>query len=206
MEGLSEFIVQNEYDCLTLLRRGERTRITRETKMNVQSSRSHTIFQFLLESDKIDKKGMIKRSKLNLGDLAGSEKIDKDEEMASKHMIELRNINLSLTTLGKVIMMLAQKEAKDARSGSMTNTKVNNKKIKDFGPYIAFRESKLTRLLQDSIGGNCMTYLVATISPTDDNVEESISTIKFADRASQVVQRIRQNEINAKDDALIHKL
>lgn len=107
VEGLSEFIVQNEYDCLTLLKRGERTRITRETKMNVQSSRSHTIFQFLLESDKIDKKGMIKRAKLNLGDLAGSEKIDKDEEMASKHMLELRNINLSLTTLGKVIMMLA---------------------------------------------------------------------------------------------------
>ena len=93
---------------------------------------------------------MIKRSKLNLGDLAGSEKIDKDEEMASKHMLELRNINLSLTTLGKVIMMLAQKEAKDARGGSSTKTLTNkstNKKIKDFGPYVAFRESKLTRLL-----------------------------------------------------------
>ena len=110
VEGLSEFIVQDEYDCLTLLKRGERTRITRETKMNVHSSRSHTIFQFLLESDKIDKKGMIRRSKLNLGDLAGSEKIDKDEEMKSKHLLELRNINLSLTTLGKVIMTLAQKD------------------------------------------------------------------------------------------------
>lgn len=73
-------------------------------------------------------------------------------------------------------------------------------------PYIAFRESKLTRLLQDSIGGNCMTYLIATVSPTDDCVEESISTIKFADRASQVLQRVKQNEISAKDDALIHKL
>ena len=61
--------------------------------MNIHSSRSHTIFQFLLESDKIDKKGMIKRSKLNLGDLAGSEKIDKDEVMQGKHMLELRNIN-----------------------------------------------------------------------------------------------------------------
>jgi len=108
VEGLSEYVVQNEYDCLKLLKRGERNRITRQTKMNIQSSRSHTIFQFLLESDKIDQKGMIKRSKLNLGDLAGSEKIDKDEEMKSRHLLELRNINQSLTTLGKVIMTLAK--------------------------------------------------------------------------------------------------
>jgi hypothetical protein len=62
----------------------------------------------LLESEKIDKKGMIKRSKLNLGDLAGSEKIDKDEDMKSNHLLELRSINQSLTTLGKVIMLLAK--------------------------------------------------------------------------------------------------
>ena len=62
----------------------------------------------MLESEKIDKKGMIKRSKLNLGDLAGSEKIDKDEEMKSNHLLELRSINQSLTTLGKVIMSLAK--------------------------------------------------------------------------------------------------
>ena len=61
VEGLSEYVVQNEYDCLRLLKRGERNRITRQTKMNIQSSRSHTIFQFLLESEKIDGKGMIKR-------------------------------------------------------------------------------------------------------------------------------------------------
>ena len=79
VEGLSEFVVKNEYDCLSLLRRGERNRATRQTRMNVNSSRSHTIFQFLLESEKVDANGMIKRSKLNLGDLAGSEKIDKGE-------------------------------------------------------------------------------------------------------------------------------
>ncbi len=62
----------------------------------------------MLESEKIDKKGMIKRSKLNLGDLAGSEKIDKDEDMKSNHLLELRSINQSLTTLGKVIMLLAK--------------------------------------------------------------------------------------------------
>ena len=72
--------------------------------------------------------------------------------------------------------------------------------------YTPFRESKLTRLLQDSIGGNCNTYLIATISPTEDCVEESISTIKFAERASMVLQKVKKNEVNAKDDALIHKL
>ena len=81
VDGLSEFVVQNANDCLRLVRKGEKNRANRQTKMNVQSSRSHTIFQVLLESNKIDAKGMIRRSKLNLGDLAGSEKIDKDEEM-----------------------------------------------------------------------------------------------------------------------------
>lgn len=71
--------------------------------MNIKSSRSHSLFQLLIETDQVDKSGMLKRSKLNLGDLAGSEKINKEEEMQAKHMLELRNINLSLTTLGKVI-------------------------------------------------------------------------------------------------------
>ena len=78
---------------MNLMRRGEKNRANRQTKMNVHSSRSHTIFQFLLESNKIDEKGFIRRSKLNLGDLAGSEKIDKDEEMVNQHMLELRSIN-----------------------------------------------------------------------------------------------------------------
>lgn len=88
---------------MLLLYRGEKNRIKRSTKMNMKSSRSHSIFQILLETDQVDSKGMLKRSKLNLGDLAGSEKVNKDEEMQAKHMLELRNINLSLTTLGKVI-------------------------------------------------------------------------------------------------------
>ena len=93
VEGLSEYVVQNGYDCLMLLKRGERNRITRCTKMNIHSSRSHTILQFLLESEKVDENGMIKRAKLNLGDLAGSEKIDKDQTMKQKHLVELRSIN-----------------------------------------------------------------------------------------------------------------
>ena len=113
---------------------------------------------------------MLKRSKLNLGDLAGSEKINKEEEMQAKHMLELRNINLSLTTLGKVIQLLAK---------SSTEPEANI--------HYPFRESKLTRLLQDSLGGNTETYLIATVSSTIDCIEESISTLKFADRAKCVM-------------------
>ena len=139
VEGLTEYIVENENDCIHLLRRGEKNRSTRSTKMNINSSRSHTIFQFLVESEKIDNKGMIKRSKLNLGDLAGSEKIDKDEDIKQSHLYELRSINKSLTTLGKVIMTLAQSDDDVSRIGK--------KKSKLPCKYIPFRESKLTRLL-----------------------------------------------------------
>lgn len=72
--------------------------------------------------------------------------------------------------------------------------------------HVPFRESKLTRLLQDSLGGNTQTYLIATVSPLIDTIDETISTLKFADRAKSVMQRVKRNEINAKDDALVQKL
>jgi Kinesin motor domain len=175
-----------------LLARGEKNRIKHATKMNNSSSRSHSLFQLLIETDQVDSKGMLKRSKLNLGDLAGSEKINKDEEMRSKHMLELRNINLSLTTLGRVIQQLAQPISSSTQVSPIA--------------HVPFRESKLTRLLQDSVGGNTSTYLIATVSPIIDNIEETISTLKFADRAKCVMQRVKRNEINAKDDQLVQKL
>lgn len=82
VEGQSEYVVSNAQDCFTLLRRGEQNRITRQTRSNIHSSRSHTIFQVLVESDTADAKGMLFRGKLNLCDLAGSEKIHKDENMS----------------------------------------------------------------------------------------------------------------------------
>lgn len=134
---------------------------------------------------------MLKRSKLNLGDLAGSEKINKEEEMQAKHMLELRNINLSLATLGKVIQQLS-KQGHDLETATVQ--------------HVPFRESKLTRLLQDSLGGNTETYLIATVSPLIDSIDETISTLKFADRAKCVMQRFKKNEFSAKDDALVQKL
>lgn len=86
-----------------MLKRGEASRITRQTRSNIHSSRSHTIFQLLIESNSPNDKGQLFRGKLNLCDLAGSEKIHKEEIMDQQHMLELKTINLSLSCLGKVI-------------------------------------------------------------------------------------------------------
>jgi hypothetical protein len=166
VEGQSEYIVQSAQDCFKLLKRGEQSRITRQTTSNIHSSRSHTIFQLLIESSQPDAKGMLFKGKLNLCDLAGSEKIHKGEQMTQQHLLELKTINLSLSCLGKVIQSLAQ-------------DKKNN--------FIVYRDSKLTRLLQDSLGGNTRTTLIAAVSPLLDHSEETISTLKFADRAKRIL-------------------
>ena len=145
LEGLSEYEVRSPDECFTLLKRGENNRITRETRFNMFSSRSHTVFQILVETETAS--GKLRKTKLNLCDLAGSEKLDFDDKLGEKHMEEHKSINLSLTTLGLVIAALA---------------KNNSKK------FIPYRDSKLTRLLKDSLGGkgaNCQTILIATVSP-----------------------------------------
>ena len=133
--------------------------------MNLSSSRSHIIFMMTMKTVHPD--GSIFKSKFNLCDLAGSEKMGIDEKLDKQHAKELKKINMSLTVLGKVISFLA----------------------KNTGTYshIPFRESKLTRLLQDSFGGGTKTLLVATISPTCKFASETISTLKFADRAKNVM-------------------
>eukprot|EP00347_Sterkiella_histriomuscorum_P005480 403356455 len=185
VEGQSEYVVRNAQECFILLRRGEKNRFTRQTKGNIHSSRSHTIFQLLIESNEPDHRGIMMRGKLNLCDLAGSEKIGKEENMDQQHLLELKTINLSLSSLGKVISALAQ--------GKKTQ-------------HIPYRDSKLTRLLQDSLGGNTKTTLIAAVSPLVDCAEETISTLKFADRAKQILVKVQANEMNAADDARIQTL
>ena len=184
VEGLAEYVVQTPTDCLLLIKRGDRNRAIRATKMNAMSSRSHSIFQLKLEGEKANKKGMLKRAKLNLCDLAGSEKFDKEGEMTKPHIAEMGSINTSLTTLGKVISLLSA-------TGST---------------HIPYRDSKLTRLLQDSLGGNTSTCFLATISPIVDCIDETISTLKFADRAKRVLIRVKKNAISATNDRLVVKL
>ena len=183
VQGLTEYVVTNMDDCLTLLFRGERNRITRQTRLNMFSSRSHTVFQLLLEHTKVDAQGKLKRAKLNLCDLAGSEKIGAESNLTGKHFEELKNINLSLTTLGKVISALSTRSF-----------------------HVPYRDSKLTRILQDSIGGNTRTCLIATVAPTVDCADETISTLGFANRARKVKITAVANEISASDDALVKKL
>ena len=182
IEGLSEYQVHSIEDWFTLLKRGEKNRITRQTKSNIRSSRSHTIFQLLLESNRIDSNGSLRKWKLNLWDLAGSEKIHTEERLTEKHMEEHKSINLSLSTLGKVITALA-------KNGIRLN--------------IPYRESKLTRILKDSLGGKTKTILIATLSPLAMNIEESISTLKFADNAKQVLVKALLSDVNGKEDIVV---
>lgn len=184
VENLAEYVVERAEDCIFLLKQGDRNRVVRQTRFNHHSSRSHTIFQVLIEGDKANKRGALKRAKMNLCDLAGSEKFDKEGMMVKDHIQEMNSINKSLTTLGKVISALAG-------NGS---------------GHVPYRESKLTRLLQDSLAVNTRTILIATISPASIYVEETLNTLKFADRAKQVMVKVKKNEISATNDQLVAKL
>ncbi|KUF89892.1 CRN4 protein [Phytophthora nicotianae] len=185
VEGLSEYAVRSVSDCLQLLQCGEQNRAVRSTHMNQVSSRSHSVFQLLLEQRRKD--GTALKSKFNLVDLAGSEKWNMGAEMREHHISEMTNINLSLHTLGRCIASLSSKS-----TGGST--------------HVPYRDSKLTRLLQDSLGGNTKTKIIATLSPSLDCVEESISTLKFADRAKKVMVMVRVNEQREIDPAYVEKL
>ena len=134
------------------------------------------------------------KSKFNLVDLAGSEKWDtkKERHMQTDHLSELTNINLSLYTLGRCIAALAKNAKSSADNFALS--------------HVPFRESKLTRLLQDSLGGNSKTMLIATLSPASDCLEETVSTLRFADRAHQVMTFVRLNEKRPVDHALVQRL
>ena len=127
------------------------------------------------------------RAKYNLVDLAGSEKWDLRQELSDDHVSEMTNINLSLHTLGRCISSLV-----DKAQGAST--------------HVPYRESKLTRLLQDSLGGNARTFLIATVSPDRANCEETISTLKFADNAKRVMVQAVINETRPVDHALVQRL
>ncbi|CAM9162898.1 unnamed protein product, partial [Ectocarpus fasciculatus] len=175
VSGLSEFRVETAEDVLRLLQLGSHNRSTRSTECNTSSSRSHAILQlyFEIESHVGDRQTVINRSKLSFVDLAGSEKIitlgnDKDP----KHLKELTSINKSLSSLGNVIAALAKGRR-----------------------HVPYRDSKLTRLLQDSLGGNTRTLLIACVAPTAIHAAETFNTLQFADRASSVMVRVRPNVV-----------
>ena len=185
---LSEWAVRSPLDLYALLRRGGGTRSTSSTYMNDVSSRSHAVFQITVEQMTTDmelkegNKAQIKVGKLNLVDLAGSERI-RITGTRGQQLEESKKINKSLSCLGNVINALTDKKGKN---------------------YIPYRDSKLTRLLQDSLGGNCKTTMIATISPSEDAFSESLSTLYFAQRAKKIKNRPIINE-DVNNRALIRK-
>ena len=158
---------------------GEENRNYRETLINEYSSRSHCIFQIYLEQFYSDEEGNVSRSCfscLNLVDLAGSERIN-EKENKKKNIGETGYINKSLFMLTNVINKLAE------------NSSSLNKKI-----YIPYRDSKLTRLLSQSLGGNSLTTIICNISPATMNYYQTLSTLRFATRAKCIRLEAKTNE------------
>lgn len=197
--GLSELKVRNIRECMALLQLGLKNRSVRETSMNNASSRSHSIFQILVEQvrkevDKMNPNIAISASKaisskLSLVDLAGSERWNmyRDSHIEDTQIMELTNINSSLHTLGRCMAALV-KQQKDYE------VILKRREYSRSVIHIPYRDSKLTRLLQDSLGGNATTILLATINPSLTCIEETISTLRFADRSGQVLTQAQLNE------------
>lgn len=182
VKNLTDVVVESPDDLYRMLDKGLHNRTTAATLMNAESSRSHSIFTIVIEMNTKDPesgKDMLRVGKLNLVDLAGSERAKKTgaKDAVLKEGIK---INLSLSVLGNVISALAEG-----------------------AKHIPYRDSKLTRLLQDSLGGNTKTMMVAAISPADYNYEETLSTLRYANRAKNIKNKPKINE--DPKDALIRE-
>ena len=173
VKDLTTLIIQNADEMKDKLIQGRKNRHVGETKMNKDSSRSHSIFSINLETIEmgLDGKQHIRAGKLNLVDLAGSERQSKTQAVGDR-FIEAVNINLSLSALGNVISALVDSKA----------------------THIPYRYSKLTRLLQNSLGGNAKTVMVANIGPADYNYEETLSTLRYANHAKSIKNKPKINE------------
>jgi len=182
VKDLSGYVVHNADDLENIMRLGNKNRAVGATKMNEESSRSHAIFSITVERSELGEGGVqhVRMGKLQLVDLAGSERQSKTQA-SGQRLKEATKINLSLSVLGNVISALV-----DGKS-----------------THIPYRNSKLTRLLQDSLGGNSKTVMCATISPADSNYMETISTLRYASRAKNIQNRMHINE-EPKDALLRH--
>ena len=135
--------------------------------MNAYSSQSHSVFSVTIpmKETTVDGQELVKTGKLNLVDLAGSENTGRSRAV-DKRAREAGNINQSLLTLGRVITALVERT-----------------------PHVPYRESKLTRILQDSLGGRTRTSIIATVSPASLNLEETLSTLEYAHRAKNILSK-----------------
>lgn len=172
LKNLSMIKVENEQQALDLLITGNYIRHISSTQMNMASSRSHAIFSCILEGRELTSEVM-RASKINLVDLAGSERMKSN--INSITSVETKYINLSLSFLEQVILALNEKE-KGSRS------------------HIPYRNSLMTTILKDSLGGNCKTILIANVASTLEFLEETISTMRFSVRCGKVQNQVTKNE------------
>ena len=187
VEGLQKLAVSQFNDVKLLMDKGTSHRTIAATKMNATSSRSHAVFTLTLTEnckDPATQNVTCKVSKLSLVDLAGSERQSKTGAVGAT-LHEGALINKSLSTLGKVIKALAD----DSKAAA--HHKHHDQKKKIFVPY---RESVLTWLLKDNLGGNSKTLMMAAISPSADNYDETLSTLRYASSAKQIVNHAVVNE------------
>ncbi|XP_047676299.1 kinesin-like protein KIF1A isoform X7 [Tachysurus fulvidraco] len=178
VEDLSKMAVTSYNDIQDLMDSGNKARTVAATNMNETSSRSHAVFNIIFTQKRHDSdtdNTSEKVSKISLVDLAGSERADSTGAKGTR-LKEGANINKSLTTLGKVISALAEVD-------SLPNKNKKKKKVESFIPY---RDSVLTWLLRENLGGNSRTAMVAALSPADINYDETLSTLRYADRAKQI--------------------
>lgn len=180
IQGLEEVQVHSKSEVYQILEKGSFKRKTAETLMNAHSSRSHTVFTVTvhMKESSVEGEEVLRIGKLNLVDLAGSENIGRSGAM-DRRAREAGNINQSLLTLGRVITCLVERT-----------------------PHIPYRESKLTRLLQDSLGGRTKTSIIATISPAGINLEETLSTLDYAHRAKNIQNKPEVNQKLSKKTVL----
>lgn len=172
VNNLTNVIVKSVPEIEKIMNAGMKHRKVGGTAMNDQSSRSHSIFTIYIETSVMQEGTQkIKAGKLNLVDLAGSERQSKTQA-DGKRLKEAQKINLSLSALGNVISALVDGKSK----------------------HIPYRDSKLTRLLQDSLGGNTKTVMIAAVSPADYNYEETLSTLRYASRAKSIKNKPKINE------------
>ncbi|KAF0036495.1 hypothetical protein F2P81_011807 [Scophthalmus maximus] len=173
VKDLSSFVTKSVRQIEHVMNVGNQNRSVGSTNMNEHSSRSHAIFVITVECSELDEEeeNHIRVGKLNLVDLAGSERQTKTGAQGER-LKEATKINLSLSALGNVISALV-----DGRSS-----------------HIPYRDSKLTRLLQDSLGGNARTVMVANIGPASYNVEETLTTLRYSNRAKNIKNKPRINE------------
>ncbi|RLN52739.1 hypothetical protein BBJ29_008154 [Phytophthora kernoviae] len=195
IDGAATVHVANVEDCLNLMRRGNANRAVSSTGMNAHSSRSHAILILRVERTEFapppassgttsgTTQPVIRLSNLYLVDLAGSERVKK-ARVHGRHISELKAINLSLSALGNCISALSKQSQQPQNQASY---------------HVPYRDSKLTRLLQSSLGGNAKTALVVTVTPAVSEAPETLQTLQFGQRAMEVAVRAHRSALSVLD-------